>query len=240
VSKQRPLREEEAQWIVPRRQNKEQCPFSYHLEGSPDRERMTRARQMPQSKQKCRRLRIAQRAAFCCRSGEGLGGRVVALTRSVDFGAYLGSFVEEVRERLTDQGAEIEISSHLQSVALDLEAAVFLSIAVTELLESAVEHAKHEGPPGKIGVHFWAVGNPELAYALVAHTGGLAGGSGCSAQHVKLAQEMASLARTEMICSPGEIVLWQIKIARPVLIRVTSLERPTAGSNHPLTRPAAF
>jgi hypothetical protein len=163
-----------------------------------------------------RRLRIAQGVAFCCRSGEDRGGSVVALTRSVDFGAFLGSFIEEIRERLT--GTEIEISSHLQSVALELEAAVFLSVAVTELLESAVEHAKREGP-GKIGVHFWAVGNPELAYALVAHTGGLTGGSGCSAQHIELAQEMVSLARMEMICSPGEIVLWHIKITGPCSFR---------------------
>ena len=161
--------------------------------------------------------------AFCCRSGEDRGGPVVALTRSVDFGAFLGSFIEEFRERLTNQGAEIEIFSHLQGVALELEAAVFLSIAVTELLESAVEHAKREWPPGKIGVHFWVVGNPELAYALVAHTGGLTGGPGCSAQHIKLAQEMVSLARMEMTCSPGEIVLWHIKITPPVLIRVNEL-----------------
>ena len=138
----------------------------------------------------------------------------VGMERWVDFGDYLASLCAKIAQAEGFEARGIRLVTELQPVALDLDRAVGLGVAVNELVANAAEHAFGDGKLGTIIIRLTPAdaraGEP--ATLIVADDGRGLGKARDGSSGLNLVRALVQRARGRVELAEGEGTIWRIAL----------------------------
>ena len=138
----------------------------------------------------------------------------VGMERWVDFGEYLASLCAKISLAEGFESRGIKLVTDLQSLALDLDRAVSLGVAVNELVANAAEHAFDDGQNGTITIRLTPA-DPHTgnrATLIVADDGRGLGKARDGSSGLELVRGLVRRARGRVELVAGEGTIWRIAL----------------------------